>query len=274
LRKLLIVLSAVATITLISAVWITMQTLRGLEESLQSEQRQSATLRRQLSEGSRALEQSRREAEALREQAESALLHAEESSAAAEVAAKEREQAEEAQMRAQQAKEAASLREQQARQELADLRDRRQKELDRMQQALSQIAPTRRTASGMVIELANDSFYFDFDKATLSPENREILSRIAGVLLASDGYRLFVYGHTDDIGPADYNQDLSVRRASSVADYLRQAGVPDEVLNVQGFGKSSPRVRNDSSEARQKNRRVEIGIVDSIIDYKGLAPSA
>jgi OOP family OmpA-OmpF porin len=143
-----------------------------------------------------------------------------------------------------------------------------------MQQALSMIAPTRRTASGMVIELANDSFYFDFDKSTLRPENREILSRIAGVLLASEGYRLFVYGHTDDTGPDEYNQQLSLRRAVSVADYLKRAGVPDEVMRVQGFGKSSPRVQNDSPPARQKNRRVEIGIVDSIIEYKGLAPNA
>jgi outer membrane protein OmpA-like peptidoglycan-associated protein len=109
-----------------------------------------------------------------------------------------------------------------------------------MQQALSKIAPTRRTASGMVIELANDSFYFDFDRATLRPENREVLSRIAGVLLASDGYRLFVDGHTDDTGPDEYNRQLSLRRANSVADYLRQAGLPDEVIKVQGFGKSSP----------------------------------
>jgi OOP family OmpA-OmpF porin len=126
----------------------------------------------------------------------------------------------------------------------------------------------------MVIELASDSFYFDFDRSTLRPENREILSRIAGVLLASDGYRLFVYGHTDDIGPYEYNQQLSLRRANSVADYLKQAGVPDEVINVQGFGKSSPRMDNDTAGARQKNRRVEIGIVDSVIEYKGLAPNA
>jgi hypothetical protein len=57
-----------------------------------------------------------------------------------------------------------------------------------------------------------------------------------------------------------------------VADYLRRAGVPKDVMDVEGFGKTNPRVRNDSAEDRQKNRRVEIGIVDSILEYKEIAP--
>jgi hypothetical integral membrane protein (TIGR02206 family) len=89
-----------------------------------------------------------------------------------------------------------------------------------MHEALARIAATRRTSSGLVIDLTNDSFRFDFDKAALRPENREILSRIAGVLLASSGYRLFVHGHTDDVGSDEYNQQLSERRAASVASYL------------------------------------------------------
>ncbi len=138
-----------------------------------------------------------------------------------------------------------------------------------MREALGRIAPTRRTASGMVVELANDSFHFDFDKADLRPQNREILSRIAGVLLASQGYRVFVYGHTDDTGTAEYNQVLSERRARSVADYLVAAGLPQDIMQVKGFGKTNPRAANNTPAGRQKNRRVEIGIVDSIIEYQG-----
>jgi outer membrane protein OmpA-like peptidoglycan-associated protein len=133
---------------------------------------------------------------------------------------------------------------------------------------LAKIAATRRTGSGMVIDLTNDSFAFDFDKAALRPENREILSRIAGVLLASNGYRLFVHGHTDDVGPEQYNQELSERRAASVAGYLKSAGIDPEVIEIRGFGLSSPRAPGRTPEARQKNRRVEIVVVDSVIHYR------
>jgi len=112
-------------------------------------------------------------------------------------------------------------------------------------------------------------FLFDFDKDTLRPENREILSRIAGVLLASHGYRLQVYGHTDDMGPTVYNKDLSERRAKSVSSYLVDAGIPSDLIDVEGFGEGSPRVSTATQQGRQKNRRVEIGVIDTIINYSG-----
>lgn len=269
-------------------IWMTVATFRELEAGLESERQRSASLTQQLNERMRTLERTRSDADEAREEALTAQQKAEAQSAAARAAEEaartaaeekraaeqEKYEAEKSRLAAERAALDARERENLARTELAELHQRRERELNRMQQALSRIAPTRRTTSGMVIELANDSFYFDFDNANLRSENREILSRIAGVLLASEGYRLFVYGHTDDTGPDDYNQDLSLRRAKSVADYLQEAGVPEDAIRVKGFGKSSPRVKNDSGAARQKNRRVEIGIVDSIIEYKGMAPEA
>lgn len=158
----------------------------------------------------------------------------------------------------------------QAREELEALRQRRQEEMDRMQAALARIAKTRRTTSGMVVELAQESFQFDFDSSDLRPANRELLSRIAGVLLASKGYRLAIHGYTDDVGTPQYNQQLSQRRAEAVASYLEKCGVAEEVLTTHGYGKSSPRAEGTDSTSRQKNRRVEIAIVDSIIDYQGV----
>jgi outer membrane protein OmpA-like peptidoglycan-associated protein len=160
---------------------------------------------------------------------------------------------------------------QQALSELDRLRQRRAEELARMQQALNRIAPTQRTPTGMVMQLANDSFKFDFDSAALRPENREILSRIAGVLLASEGYRLFIDGYTDDVGTDAYNDGLSKRRGESVRDYLVKAGIPADIIAVNGFGKSNPLVNARTRDARQKNRRVEIGIVDTIISYQTAA---
>lgn len=180
------------------------------------------------------------------------------SAAAAQQAAEEKQQALEAR--------------QQALGELESMVQRRQSELDRMQQALNQVAPTVRTPSGMVMQLAGDSFQFDFDSAALKPANREVLSRIAGILLASEGYRLFIDGHTDDTGTDAYNQQLSERRTGSVRDYMVKAGVPANNITVKGFGKSNPLVNARTQAARAKNRRVEIGIVDTIIDYQIAAP--
>jgi outer membrane protein OmpA-like peptidoglycan-associated protein len=158
--------------------------------------------------------------------------------------------------------------------ELEQVRQRREAELNRMQEALNRVAPTQRTPTGMVMQLADEAFRFDFDSAALKPENRETLSRIAGVLLASEGYRLFIDGHTDDIGTDEYNRDLSRRRANSVRDYLVRAGIPAEIVTVKGFGKSNPLVQAKTRDARAKNRRVEIGVVDTIINYGGEVKTA
>ena len=155
-----------------------------------------------------------------------------------------------------------------------EMRKRREAELDALHDALGRIAETERTPMGVVINLGEDSFLFDFDKADLRPENREILSRIAGVLLVSYGYNLYVYGHTDDQGTAAYNQRLSERRANAVKNYLVGAGIPGEIIDAKGFGQLSPREKGTSQEARRSNRRVEIGVVDTVVEYQGAVAGA
>ncbi len=206
---------------------------------------------------------------ALRAQAGAAEQHAETAERQRAQAAQEAETAQAARTNAEQQAERAAQQAQTATQELEQIRKARQQELNRMQEALAKVAETQRTADGMVINLGNDSFKFDFDKATLRPENRELLSRLAGVLLASHGYRLHVYGYTDDVGTDEYNQGLSERRAEAVRDYLAKSGIPAGIMSSRGFGKSSPRVKATTPQARQRNRRVEIGIVDTIIKYGG-----
>lgn len=140
-------------------------------------------------------------------------------------------------------------------------------ELNRLEDALGKIAHTRRTALGVVMNLGEDALKFDFDKSDLRPENKELLSRIAGILLTSSDYTVSVNGHTDDVGSAEYNMALSKRRATAVRDYLVEAGIDPGILTVEGFGKSQPLVQGTSDEARAKNRRVELGIVNTRIKY-------
>lgn len=155
--------------------------------------------------------------------------------------------------------------------ELSRLREEREKDLNRLQRALQRIAETRRTGGGLVMNLDDDTVKFDFDRAEIKPQYREVLSRIAGILLTANGYRVQIYGHTDDVGTEAYNQSLSERRAQAVRDYLVAAGIDPQIISVQGFGKTNPIVPGTSPEARARNRRVEIGIIDTVISYDRVA---
>lgn len=174
-----------------------------------------------------------------------------------------RRQAEAAQEEAHAAQEEARA----AREESERIRAERERELNRLHEVLSGIVETRRTALGVVMNLGSDAVEFDFDKATLRPENRELLSRIAGVLLTSMGYRVEIHGHTDDIGSSEYNQKLSERRAEAVMNYLVDTGIDPKIVDTKGHGKTSPVVPGTTPKARAKNRRVEIGIIDTTINY-------
>jgi outer membrane protein OmpA-like peptidoglycan-associated protein len=213
-------------------------------------------------------------AESARSQAAAAQQSARQSSVAREAAehAKETAQAEakHAQDRAEQARELADSAQKEKEQLVAEAertKKEREDELVRLQEALGKIAETRRTAMGLVMNLDSNAIQFEFDRATLQPENRELLSRIAGILLASKGYQITVYGHTDDVGSDAYNEELSARRAQTVRNYLVEAGVSPEIISTKGYGKRSPLVEGKTAEARAKNRRVEIAIVDTILDF-------
>src|ERR1019366_392427 len=194
-------------------------------------------------------------------------------------AAQQRDQAQQARTRSEevaaQAQHQASLATQQASQaqeEAKGLRAERQAQLDRLQSVLSQIASTRKTASGLGVTLDNNAIRFDFDKSTIRPGNREVLSRMAGVLMTLQGYQIYVYGFTDDVGTEEYNQKLSERRAAAVRDYLVQSGVDPKITATKGYGQSDPLENGKSAQARAKNRRVEISIVDSVLRLEGIVP--
>ena len=146
-------------------------------------------------------------------------------------------------------------------------------EMNRLSEALGRIAETRRTALGLVMSLDEGSLKFDFDRADLRPDSREMLSRIAGILYTSDDFAITVTGHTDARGDDEYNRRLSERRARAVADYLIEAGLARERFTVEGLGKAHPLDTGDSDEAHARNRRVELGIVNArIVDPRQVEP--
>ena len=227
-------------------------------------------LEREVARLSQRTEGLSRVVERTQEQSQTMAQQASQAAANAQAAAEQRDLAKQAQSnseaQAQLARQQAGAEQQkadQATQQAEEYRQRREAALAQLQQALGQIAETHRTAMGLVMTLDSKSIRFDFDKANIKPEYRDILNRIAGIMMTLKGYTIAVYGYTDDIGTQAYNLQLSQRRAEAVRDFLVQAGISATVMSTKGFGKSDPRVPGESELARAANRRVEIAIVDS-----------
>ena len=254
--KLALVLGVIAIALSLVLGFVYLMSVRRLEGELARLSQQTEGLNRQV--------------ERVQQQSQTSAQQASEAAANAQAAAQQRDSAKQAQLnseaQAQLAQQQAATEQQkadQATQQAEEYRKEREAELQQLQQALGQIAETRRTAMGLVMTLDSKSIRFDFDKANIKPEYRDILNRIAGILMTLKGYTVAVYGYTDDIGTQTYNLQLSQRRAEAVRDFLVQAGISARIMSAKGFGKSDPRVPGDSDQARAANRRVEIGIVDS-----------
>jgi OOP family OmpA-OmpF porin len=100
---------------------------------------------------------------------------------------------------------------------------------------------------------------FDFDSAELTPAMEQALDDVARRLRESEVIeRLRIVGHTDSVGAADYNRELSQRRAEAVADYLADRGLDRDAMTVEGRGETEPVATNETEAGRAENRRVVI----------------
>jgi len=99
---------------------------------------------------------------------------------------------------------------------------------------------------------------FQTDSSDLKPEFFDVLNSVSLVLKEYDKTIVEVAGHTDNTGAAEYNQQLSERRASTVAQYLESKGINQQRVMTVGAGETHPVGSNDTPEGRQQNRRVEL----------------
>ena len=100
--------------------------------------------------------------------------------------------------------------------------------------------------------------YFDLDKWELKPVAHPVLEEVVFVLKKNPNLRVEIQGHTDNVGEAQYNRELSKKRARSVMGYFIQEGIEPGRLSYEGYGFSSPAASNATPEGRAKNRRVEL----------------
>ncbi|HEV7617862.1 MAG TPA: OmpA family protein [Burkholderiaceae bacterium] len=110
------------------------------------------------------------------------------------------------------------------------------------------------------VTYAADTF-FDFDKAVLKPEGKAKLDELVTRVQGMDLEVAIATGHTDNIGPAAYNQKLSLRRANAVKAYMVSKGIDASRIYTDGKGKTQPIADNKTPEGRAKNRRTEVELV-------------
>ena len=100
---------------------------------------------------------------------------------------------------------------------------------------------------------------FTFARSDVPDVVRSRLDEVAAVLVNERADAVVeVAGHTDSVGPEEFNQRLSGQRAEAVKAYLVQRGVAADRITIVGYGESQPRSTNDTIEGRRLNRRVEL----------------
>lgn len=129
------------------------------------------------------------------------------------------------------------------------------KQAEEMQKNLPN-AKVERIGEGIVVEFES-KVLFAIDQARLTNSARRNLNDLTTILNKYPDTNIEVQGHTDNTGTDSHNQELSERRASAVADYLRNRGVTTARITTKGFGELAPGYTNDTEEGRAQNRRVD-----------------
>tara|TARA_R110002051_G_scaffold319378_1_gene403349 strand:- start:1340 stop:2431 length:1092 start_codon:yes stop_codon:yes gene_type:complete len=101
---------------------------------------------------------------------------------------------------------------------------------------------------------------FEFDRSHLLETEKKGIESLYGYLQANNSLKVAIRGHTDKIGSIAYNEKLSTKRAEAVSRYLLKLGLEKNRITWNGYGATIPLRDNNTSEGRQRNRRVEFVI--------------
>jgi chemotaxis protein MotB len=121
---------------------------------------------------------------------------------------------------------------------------------------------------GAIKYTVNSDLLFSSGGWQMSDRGKQVITRLAQKLAPTQQNKIVVSGYTDNtpIGPAlqqqgvTSNQDLSLKRAQSVMQYLISQGVKPDMISAQGFGETNPVASNATAQGRAKNRRVELSL--------------
>jgi len=136
-----------------------------------------------------------------------------------------------------------------------------QKRFSELQSAMISVS---KDARGTIISMSD--ILFETNKATLTPNLKENLAKIAGILIVYKEPKILIEGHTDSTGTKEHNQKLSEERAKAVMGYLVEQGVTAERLTAVGLGPDKPIADNKTKDGRAKNRRVDLVIEEKVLN--------
>jgi OOP family OmpA-OmpF porin len=121
--------------------------------------------------------------------------------------------------------------------------------------------PEIKKADADALQSAFNNLLFETNKDVIVESSFPSLEALAKIMRNNPRYKLYLEGHTDNVGDDDKNLDLSKRRSASVKKFLVSKGVSDAHITTDGFGETRPVAGNDTEEDRHKNRRVEMTII-------------
>lgn len=126
----------------------------------------------------------------------------------------------------------------------------------------------RRYKDMLTVDVA-EQLFFDSGRAALKETGKEVLKKVADAMKSYEDKAIRVVGHTDNVPITKglqkvfpSNWELSAARATTVVRFLQDAGIEPERLLATGRAEYAPIAPNDSPEGRQKNRRIEITLID------------
>ena len=107
-----------------------------------------------------------------------------------------------------------------------------------------------------------EGIHFQFDKYDVIPTPNPVLDRAVEILKAYPDVKIELHGHTDSVGPEEYNMKLGLKRAEAVKKYLVDHGINPDNIITKSFGETKPIAPNDTKEGRRRNRRVEFHLAE------------
>lgn len=135
-------------------------------------------------------------------------------------------------------------------------------QMDRRAEEIEQEIPgaeVERVGEGILVTF-DSGLLFGFDSDRVRPEAQANLRTLAANLDKYPDTDLLIVGHTDSVGDASYNEQLSEQRARAAEQYLMTQGVAAARIETSGRGELEPVAANDTENGRQQNRRVEVAI--------------
>jgi outer membrane protein OmpA-like peptidoglycan-associated protein len=128
---------------------------------------------------------------------------------------------------------------------------------------LNAALPTRESDRGLISEIGG--VQFATGTADINASARENLAKFSGIVASYPGLRFNIEGHTDSTGSNATNNELSMKRAMTVRDYLITRGVPASSIDVAGLGSAAPLGDNTTVDGRARNRRVDIVLTGGLL---------